>query len=107
MPRCRLLSNAFFTPTADKKSKNGYLLKVVVRSHRSSPGCAQSAGKLYILLLYGNALGVDGAQIRVVEEVDKESFSGLLERHDSLALPSGRTVLSGDLLANLAHLCGH
>jgi hypothetical protein len=85
----------------------GYLQKVsLARLYWSAPSCAQPAGKLYVLLLDGDALGVDGAQIRVVEEVDEEGFGGLLERLDSLALPSGGACLGGDGLRNFADLDG-
>jgi hypothetical protein len=47
---------------------------------------------------------VDGAQIRVMKEIDEEGFSGLLEGEDGLTLPSGRTLLGGHLLRNLADL---
>jgi hypothetical protein len=83
----------------------GYLQKVLLaRLHWSAPSRAQPAGKLYVLLLDSDALGMDGAQIGVVEEVDEESFGGLLERLDGLALPSGGACLGGDGLRNFADL---
>jgi hypothetical protein len=77
-----------------------------IRSHRGSPSCAQAAGELYVLLLDGDALGVDGAEIRIMKEVDEEGFSGFLEGHDGLALPSAGTVLVCDCLGYLADLGG-
>jgi hypothetical protein len=59
---------------------------------------------LYVLLLDGDALGVNGTQICIVEEIDKERFCGLLQRLDSLTLPSGRTLIGGHHLRNLANL---
>lgn len=63
-------------------------------SHRRSPRSTQSASKLNILLLDCDALGVDGAQICVVEEVDEEGLSGLLEGSNGLRLPSVWTVVA-------------
>ena len=59
---------------------------------------------MYILLLDSNALGVDGAQIRIVEEVDEEGFGGLLQGLNSLALPSGGSCLGGDGLGDFTDL---
>lgn len=36
-------------------------------SNRRTPGSAQPASKLYVFLLDGDALGVDGAQVGIVE----------------------------------------
>jgi hypothetical protein len=75
------------------------------RSHRGTPCSAQPAGELYVLLLDGNAFGVDGAQVRVVEDADQESFSGLLQRLDGLTLPPVGAASFGSLvLANLTYL---
>jgi hypothetical protein len=55
-------------------------------------------------LLDSDALGVNGTEICIVEEVDKERFCGLLQRLNSLTLPSGRTLIGGYHLRNLANL---
>lgn len=55
-------------------------------------------------MLDSNALGVDGAEICIVEEVDKEGFSGFLECHDGLTLPSVGAVFGCDGLGDFAHL---
>ena len=41
-----------------------------------------TAGKLYVLGHDGHTLGVDGAQVGVLEEIDQVSLAGLLESHD-------------------------
>lgn len=47
---------------------------------------------------------MNGAQVRIVEEIDKERFSGLLQCLNSLTLPSGRTLIGGHHLRNFADL---
>jgi hypothetical protein len=59
---------------------------------------------LDIFLLYGDAFGVDGAEIGVVEEVDEEGFGGLLQGYDGLTLPSIGAVFGCDCLRNLTDL---
>ena len=56
------------------------------------------AGKLDVLGHDGHTLGVDGAQVGVLEQTDEVSLAGLLEGHDGGALESevGLEVL-GDL----------
>lgn len=46
----------------------------------------EAAGKLDILALDGDTLGVDGAQVGVLEERDEVSLDGLLEGADGGAL---------------------
>jgi hypothetical protein len=83
----------------------GYLLKgAMVRLDGVTPGCAQAAGKLDVLLLDGDTFGVDGTQVRIVEEVDEESFGSLLQRLNGLALPSIGTCLGGNGLRNFSDL---
>ena len=41
-----------------------------------------------VLLLNGNALGVNSAEVRIVEEADEEGFAGFLKGHDGGALPA-------------------
>jgi histone H3 len=57
---------------------------------------AETAGKLDVLALDGDTLGVDGAQVGVLEEGDEVSLDGLLESADGRALEAqvGLEVLS-------------
>ena len=58
----------------------------------------EAAGKLNVLGLDGDALGVDGAEVGVLEERDEVSLNGLLESTDGGGLEAevGLEVL-GDL----------
>ena len=58
----------------------------------------EAAGELDVLALDGDTLGVDGAEVGVLEEGDEVSLNGLLERTDGGALEAevGLEVL-GDL----------
>jgi hypothetical protein len=47
---------------------------------------ADAAGKLDVLGHDGDALGVDGAQVGVLEETDEVGLAGLLQGHDGRAL---------------------
>ena len=47
-----------------------------------------AAGELDVLRHDGDALGVDGAQVGVLEEADKVRFGSLLKCKDSSALPT-------------------
>jgi histone H3 len=49
---------------------------------------ADSSGELHILWHDGDTLGVDGAQVGVLEQADHVSFSSFLEGQDSAALES-------------------
>ena len=82
---------------------------VVVRSARRDAGAylnaehlgalaTDAAGELDVLGHDGDALGVDGAEVGVLEEADEVSLSSLLEREDGGALEAevGLEVL-GDL----------
>jgi hypothetical protein len=64
----------------------------------SSALSADAAGELDVLGHDGDALGVDGAQVGVLEEADQVGFAGLLQGHDGRALEAqvGLEVL-GDL----------
>lgn len=73
-------------------------------SNRRTPSCSQTTRELDVLLLYGNALGVNGAEVGVVEEVDEEGFGGFLEGDDGLTLPSVGAVFGCDCLRDLADL---
>lgn len=46
----------------------------------------EAAGELDVLALDGDTLGVDGAEVGVLEERDEVSLDGLLERTDGGAL---------------------
>ena len=59
---------------------------------------ADSAGELHVLGHDGNSLGVDGAEVGVLEETDHVGFGGLLEGKDGGALETElASVLRGDL----------
>ena len=66
--------------------------------HFLSTLATDTAGQLDVLGHDGHTLGVDGAQVGVLEESDQVSLAGLLEGHDGGALESevGLEVL-GDL----------
>ena len=55
-----------------------------------------TAGKLDVLGHDGDTLGVDGAQVGVLEETDQVSLAGLLKGHDGRALEAeiGLEILS-------------
>lgn len=57
---------------------------------------AQAAGELDVLALDGDTLGVDGAQVGVLEERDEVSLNGLLESTDGRGLEAeiGLEILS-------------
>ena len=69
------------------------------KSIRSSGALtADSAGELHVLGHDGNSLGVDGAEVGVLEETDHVSLRGLLEGKDSRGLETELvSVLRGDL----------
>ena len=49
---------------------------------------SESSSKLYVFLHDRDTLRVKRAEICVFEQMDKESFGGLLERLNGLGLPS-------------------
>lgn len=53
---------------------------------------AKAAGKLDVLGLDGDTLGVDGAEVGVLEERDKVGLNGLLESTDSRGLEAKVTL---------------
>ena len=59
---------------------------------------ADTAGKLDVLGHDGDTLGVDSAQVGVLEESDEVSLASLLEGHDSRAL---EPQISLEVLGNL------
>lgn len=73
-------------------------------SHRRTPGGSQASCKLNVLLLDGDALGVDGAEVCVVEEVDEEGFGCFLQGEEGLGLPSVGAVVARDGLGDFADL---
>lgn len=65
--------------------------KPIQRSHnstKSTPHTANSPRKLDILLHNGNPLRVYCAEVRILEEMNKESLSSLLQGLDSMRLPA-------------------
>jgi hypothetical protein len=54
-----------------------------------APVAPDPRSELHILGLDGDSLGVDGAQVRVLEEVDKEVLNGVLKCEHGLTLPAG------------------
>ncbi len=59
---------------------------------------ADAAGKLNVLGHDGDTLGVDGAQVGVLEEADEVGFGGFLERKDGAGLePEVGLEVLGDL----------
>jgi len=55
---------------------------------RLSSLATDSAGQLDVLWHDGDSLGVDGAQVGVLEETDQVSLGGLLQSHDGGRLES-------------------
>ena len=49
---------------------------------RSSTLSSETTGELHVLGLDGDTLGVDGAQVGVLEERDEVGLGSLLEGHD-------------------------
>ena len=65
---------------------------------RSGALTTDSAGKLHVLGHDGDSLGVDGAEVGVLEEADHVSLRGLLESEDGAGLETELvSVLRGDL----------
>lgn len=75
------------------------------RLHRRTPRGSQSTGKLYVFLHDCDALGVNGTQVRVVEEVDEEGLCCFLQGSNGLGLPPVGAVFARDILRNLPYLC--
>ena len=59
-----------------------------------------AAGKLDVLGEDGHTLGVDGAEVGVLEEADEIGFRGLLESHDGRGLEAEVRL---EVLGDLAH----
>jgi hypothetical protein len=73
-------------------------------SAKTTPSPANPTRKLDILLHYRNSFGVDGAKIRVFEQVNQKGLSSFLERLDCMRLPSqlGANVCGEDVESNFA-----
>ena len=65
---------------------------------------AQATGQLNVLVHDSNAFSVDGAEIRVFEETDKDGFGSLLQGHDGVGLPALGGVGAADVHANFLDL---
>ena len=75
-------------------------------SAQPAPSAANPSCELDILLHDGDALGVDGTQVCVFEQVHYEGFTTLLERLDGLRLPSQWLTARGyERESNFANLC--
>ena len=69
-----------------------------MRISRLSPLAADPPGQLDVLGHDGDPLGVDGAQVGVLEETDQVGLAGLLEGHDGGALEAKVSLeVLGDL----------
>jgi len=68
-----------------------------IKRCRSGALTTDSAGKLHVLGHDGNSLGVDGAEVSVLEETDHVGFGGFLESENSGGLETELvSVLRGD-----------
>ncbi len=76
--------------------KRAVLLRVSRSPLSLSPLSADAAGQLDVFGHDGDPLGVDGAQVGVLEQADQVSLAGLLQSHDGGALEAqvGLEVLS-------------
>lgn len=70
----------------------------------ASPGPAYPPRQLNVLLHDGDPLGVDGAQVDVLEEVDEEGLGGLLQGLDRLRLPPELLADRSEVDCDLANL---
>ena len=77
---------------------------VMIFLNRRAPSGPQSSRELNVLLLDCDALGVDGAQVCVVEEVDEEGLGCFLQREEGLGLPSVWAVVAGYALCDFSDL---
>lgn len=65
---------------------------------------AEATGELDVLALDGDTLGVDGAEVGILEEGDEVRLDGLLESADSRALEA---EVGLEVLGNLTDLCSN
>lgn len=70
------------------------------RPNRLSALAADTAGELDVLGHDGDTLGVDGAQVGVLEQADEVGLAGLLQGHDGRALEA---QVGLEVLSDLAH----
>ena len=94
-----------FENTISLVEKYGGLEKDRLFWFRYREGClsslaTDSPGQLDVLGHDGDTLGVDGAQVGVLEQTDEVSLAGLLESHDSRGLES---QVSLEVLGDLSH----
>ena len=75
-----------------------------VQSAKSSPSTSYPPRELNVLLHDGDALRVNGAEVRVFEQVDEEGFGGFLEGLDGLGLPEEGFADGGERLGDFADL---
>jgi hypothetical protein len=61
---------------------------------------ADAAGQLHVLGHHGDALGVDGAQVGVLEKTNEVGLAGFLKSHDGGGLEA---EIGLEILGNLTH----
>jgi len=85
----------------ETEEKAEHIAKITSATATSlSPLATDAAGKLDILGHDGHTLGVDGAQVGVLEETNEVSLGGLLEGKDGLGLEA---QVSLEVLSDLPH----
>lgn len=82
-------------------SKQKVVILPFSRSHRLVALASETAGQLDVLGLDGDTLGVDGAEVGILEEGDEVGLDGLLEGTDSGRLESEIRL---EVLGNLTDL---
>jgi len=95
---CRLAKFELFYKHCLGAFKKAVLM--IVKVWRLSAFSTDAASQLDILWHDGDTLGVDGAQVGVLEQTDEVSLAGLLEGHDSGAL---ETEVSLEILSDLTN----
>jgi hypothetical protein len=73
-------------------------------STKSTPSTSNSPRKLNIFLHNGNPLGMNGAQIGILEKMDKEGFGGFLKSLNCLRLPAHTFALRTIIKSNFSDL---
>lgn len=76
-----------YSPHAPPQRREGEGRHRTQRLSETAPRPPQPPSQLHILRHERNALGVDGAQVRVLEEVHEERLRCLLQREDRRRLP--------------------
>ncbi|KAI6776937.1 hypothetical protein HG530_000882 [Fusarium avenaceum] len=82
-------------------SKQKVVILLYSHSHRLVALASETAGQLDVLGLDGDTLGVDGAEVGILEEGDEVGLDGLLESTDSGRLESEIRL---EVLGNLTDL---